>query len=143
MATRRAVKGLVLQLSIASVFTTVALSKNIDYPDDENQFVDGTTTDSTDVEDGVSNGLATPGTCKVEILYDPLDTVHQDLITARSDKAVRSWKIKNSNIGATTNHSCSFSGTVKTFKPKGAAGGLMEATLEIKLSAPAEYSEAA
>lgn len=141
-ATRRQAKGTVLQLSIASVFTTVALVKKIDYPDDEVQFMDGTALDSTFVEDGQATGLVTPGSTSIDLFYDPLDSVHQQVITKKLALTECDWKITNPNVGGTTAHSCTFKGIVKKFKPTAAVGAMLEASVEIKSTTLSAYSTA-
>ena len=143
MATKRQAKGTVLQLSIASVFTTVALVKKIDYPDDETQFTDGTSLDSTNTEDGVVTGLSTPGMCSADLFYDPLDSVHQALIASRIGRSTEAWKITNPNVGGTLAHACTFSGVIKKFKPSANVGGLLEASCEIKLTTICAFNVAA
>ena len=142
MAAKRIAKGTVLQISISSVFTTVAQVKKIDYPDDETQFFDGTGLDSTDVEDGIPTGFSIPGSVSADLFYDPLDAVHQKLISSRIAHTIESWKITNPNIGATTAHSCTFTGAIKKFKPSAAVGGALEGSLEVKLQSVSAYSTA-
>lgn len=143
MATKRAAKGTVLQISISSVFTTVAFVKKIDFPDDETQFYDGTALDSTDVEDGTPTNMSVPGSISADLFFDPLDTTHQLLITSRVAHTIESWKITNPNIGTSTKLTCTFSGAIKKFKPSAAVAGGLEASLEVKLSAPCAYAVAA
>lgn len=143
MSTKRQAKATVAQLSIATVFTTVAFTKKIDYPDDETQFTDGTSLDSTNVEDGTVTGFSIPGMCSLDLFYDPLDAVHKAIIAARISRSTESWKITNPNIGTATAHACTFSGVVKKFKPTANVGGLLEANCEIKLTNVCAYNAAA
>ncbi|MEI8019653.1 MAG: phage tail tube protein [Schlesneria sp.] len=140
MATKRIAKGTVLQLSIASVFTTVALCKKIDFPDDETEFYDGTALDSTDKEDGTPTGFGVPGSLSADLFYDPLDSVHQKLLTSRAAKTVETWQITNPNIGATTHLICSFTGAIKKFKPTAAVSAGLEASLDVKLATCSTYN---
>ncbi len=140
MATKRISKGTVLQLSISSVFTTVGQVKKIDFPDDETEFYDGTALDSTDKEDGEPTGFGTPGSMSADLFYDPLDSVHQKLLTSRAAKTKESWQITNPNIGATTALKCSFTGAIKKFKPTAAVSAGLEASLDVKLSSVSTYN---
>lgn len=106
---KRPAKGTVLQLSIATVYTTVAGISSIDEPSEEALFYDTTSLDSTAVEDGALVGLNSPGTCTVEGFADPLDSTHQAFFGAVGVQ--NDWKIINANLSG---YSCTFSGALKS-----------------------------
>lgn len=138
MSTRYSSKGTVLQLSIASVFTTVGGISNIDYPDSEVQFFDGTALESgVSMEDGEPTGHTAPGSVSGEFFYDPLDSTHQAVIDFLGSPAKASWKIKNDNISG---HACTFTGTLKKCQPKAKVNDGLVASLDIKLASIATYA---
>ncbi len=139
---KRAAKGTVLKMSISGVYTTVAQVKKVDYPDDETEFYDATTLDSTDKEDGETTGFSVPGSVSCDLFYDPVDVVHQAIIISRVNRWKENWNITNPNIGTGTAHVVTFSGRIKKFKPTAAVGSGLEASLEIKLTSVSSYNVA-
>ncbi|TXI04213.1 MAG: hypothetical protein E6Q76_12795 [Rhizobium sp.] len=137
MSNRYSSKGLQLQVSIASVFATVAAVKKLDLPDDETQFFDGTGFDDEDIQDGEPTGYGVPGTCSADLFLDPLDTNHKYLFASRAGKRKEAWQIVNPAIA---NWSCTFNGAIKKLKPTGSVGGALECSCEIKLSSIAVYA---
>lgn len=139
MSDKYSAKGTVLQLSIATVFTTVAGVSRVNYPDQDVQFYDATALDSgVSMEDGEPTGHVAPGSMDGEGFYDPADTVHQALVALLAAPSKESWKIINANI---TDHSCAFTGTLKKFTPTAAVGDGLKFNFEVKLASIATYSE--
>ena len=130
--TKRSSKGTVVQLSISSVFVTVAGISKIDEPDDEVQFFDGSSLDTgVGLEDGELTGHVAPGSVSGEGFADPLDSTHQALNDLMATPSKESWKITNPNLSG---YSVTFTGTLKTLKRTHAVKEGIKFNFEIKLA---------
>lgn len=138
MTTPSSSQGCLLQLSIASIFTTVGLTKNVELPNGEVQFFEANSTDAgTTVPDGELVGQSTPGEAGCELYYDPADAVHKIFpVDASTGGAYRDWKIVMPDTGSSV---VTFNGSVKSFAPKAAAKEGFMANLKIKLRTAATY----
>lgn len=129
-------KGVLLQRSIAMVFTTVAAIRRLNGPDGEVQFFDGTALDSgVDLEDGELTGHTSPGELSGELFYDPADSVHQlftDDLTAGGVHA--DWKVV-----LPASEEMPFTGSTRRFVPGAAVGDGLMADFAIKLRSQATY----
>ena len=111
--TKNAGKGSLLQVEIASVFTTIPQLTSIDGPDMKPE-----TYESRTLDDGAGigqkpTGYVAGGTVSFEGFLDPVGAAHQaltDLITA---PALVNWKLKFSDAASTV---WPFSGTLTNFK---------------------------
>lgn len=114
-------KAVVLQKSIASVFTTITQLESITYPDGKVEFLD-----VTDLAGGVGreklpSGYVDTQPCQFSGFLDPVGTTHKNLtadITA-PPAAAQSWKILNPDGSATA---WPFSGWVANFVPRAKVG---------------------
>ena len=129
---KRPAKGTVLQLSIATVFTTIAGISSVDEPSEEAMFSDVTDLNSTYVEDGAVSGMNAPGTCTVEGFADPLDATHQAFFGAVG--VTNDWKIINANLSG---YSVTFSGALKSAPRSHKVKDYIKFKADIKLDSPA------
>ncbi len=137
MSSRRSAKGFVLQLSIASTFTTVGGVSKIDFPDADVQFYDGSALDTgVGLEDGEPTGHVAPGQCSGEVFIDPEDPTHEALFGLLVAPAKRDWQIINASLA---DFECAFNGTLKKLQPTAAVGDGLKANFEIKLSGLPTY----
>lgn len=128
-------QGLLLQVEVASVFTTVAQCTNLDGPSDEVQFWDATCLESTDVEDGELADLTAPGEVSGTCFYDDANAVHAQMQTdIRNRGEHRNYQLV---LPTTGTPAMAFEGSAKTFKPKGSVKGGLEADFAVKLRTPA------
>lgn len=132
-------QGCALQISIASVFTTIGQVQSIDGPDGEVQFFDGTALDSgVSVEDGELTGMSTPGSVSITLLYDPSNSTHNALARKVEVGGVNdSWKEILPDSEEIT-----FSGSVAQFKPKAGAKDPFTADMRVKLRSVAAFPAA-
>lgn len=114
-------KTIVLQKSIATVFTAIAQLDMIDYPDGTVEFSDVTDLAGAVGRVKIPTGFVDTKPCTFSGFFDPVETTHQNLtddITA-PPSAAQSWKIINPD-GAST--AWAFSGWVANFKPRAKVG---------------------
>jgi hypothetical protein len=123
-------KDLVLYVKLNGTdFVAIGQITNLKPPSPEQQFEDATVLESDHVVDGEPVGLATPGECSGELLYDPTNTAHLDfyakcgaedavpvLCEIRKALTVR-WR---------------FNGTPSKFEPTAAVKSFMKASFAIK-----------
>ncbi|WP_437193563.1 phage tail tube protein [Planctomicrobium sp. SH527] len=134
--------GTLLQVSIASVLTTVAGLTSINFPNGEVQFWDATALDSTHVEDGELAGLSAPGECSGDGFYDPADTVQLAILgDIPIGGKYRDWAIVRPAPVSTDPPVaiCSFNGSIKSFNPKAAVKDGLKLDWSVKLRTMAEY----
>lgn len=131
-----AAKGTALQLSISSVYTTIACVKRLSGPDVEVQEGEVNALDSGVGMEYAPTGHVNGGTVRGTLYMDPVAATFQaltDLITA---PAVALWKILWSD-GATT--AWPFSGIFKGAVPSAEFNGFLMADFSIRLSGMVTY----
>lgn len=131
-------KGTVLQLSIASTYTTIAAVRSITSPAAEVGTYDATALDSGVGREHKVTGYVEGGSCMATIWLDPVAVTHQavsDLVTAPVDGSA--WKIIWADAAPTT---WSFSGPVKKFGPfKADLNEGVSGDIEVKLDGYVSY----
>lgn len=124
--------GTLLQLSIASVFTTIAQRVEIEPPERSRVDIETTDLDST-------NGTYIPcavlqnGELRLKVWHDASQATHAALLASlAAGTSSESWKMIFSDTGAEVD---AFSGFLKSYK-KGTAkvADLIDATIVIKIS---------
>lgn len=120
--------GTLLQLDIASVYTTVVQRTEIDPPERTRAKIETTDLDSTD-ETSIGASIRRNGEVKLKGWHDAAATTHAALLTAYTDGLARNWKIIFADAGNDTD---AFSGWVMSYK-KGTAqiDGLVEINITI------------
>lgn len=129
-------KGTALQLSIASVFTTIVQVMEITGPGAKPETFDATALDSGVGREKKPTGYADGGTVTFSLFFDPVAATHQaltDLITA---PVVSSWKVIWSDAASTE---WPFSGTLSGFEPNAALEDGLKADGEITLDGIPTY----
>lgn len=111
--TKYAGKGSILQLEIASVFTTITQLLSIDGPDMKPEVYESRTLDDGAGIGQKPTGYVNGGTVSVEGFFDPVGATHQALTDLVTAPAVVNWKIKYSDGSATA---WPFAGTLTNFK---------------------------
>ncbi len=128
--------GTLLQLDIATVFTTIGSRITINGPNMSPVLVDGTDLDDTDTQMIIS-GLVDLGEVSLTIHFLPTDTTHKLLHNlaagASRQTADSNWKIIFADSGATV---WSFSGPISSFEgPTNIqSDGTVQATVIIKIN---------
>lgn len=139
---KTAAKGTKLQLSIASVFTTVAYITEIDGPDPEVQFKDVTDLNSgVSLEDGEPTGHTAPGEVSFKGWYDPQATTHQACLAQITNPIANgkaNWKVvyPDPDLSETP-----FVGTCKQFKTGGKQNDFLTVDGSIKLAGLPTFPE--
>lgn len=138
MSNKIASKGTKLQLSIATVFTTIAAAMSIKGPGAKPEVMDTTALDSAAGREKKPNGYSDGGVVTATLFLDPQDTTHKTL----SEKCglppavPDSWKIIWSDAAPTT---WPFSGTLTGFDPGADVGNPLKADIEITLDGTVTY----
>lgn len=123
-------KGTLLQVSISSVFTTVAQRVSLDGPDRSVGTAETTTLDSTAKTFRAT--IVDNGTVGGKLYFDPQDATHLYLIGLVDTPGMASWKLTVPDADATV---FAFSGILTKLKMTGMeVEGNLEAEFEIKIS---------
>jgi len=136
MATKIASKGTALQLSISSVFTTIASITDLDGPTAEPGVFNPTTLDGGVGIPAKPTGYVSGGTVTCNGYFDPVETTHQactDLLTA---PAVASWKILWSDSATTA---WTFSGVLSQFSPSATTEDGLKFAMSVTLDGIPSY----
>lgn len=135
--TKWASKGTAVQLSIASVYTTIAQLDSIDGPNAEVQNYDGTALDSGVGMEFYPTGYTNGGTLNFGGFFDPVGVTLQALTDLASAPVVSLWKLIFSDTSATT---WAFSGILQNVpKPVAAIGDGLRFDASVKLSGLVAY----
>lgn len=130
-------KGSLLQLEIASVFTTISQMTSLDFPAPEVETFDGTCLDTTGPgKEPDPTGYADSGECGFELFFDPVLTVHQALTDLISAPAVVNWKAKFADAAVTV---WSFAGILTKLSPSAKMNDGVKAQGTIKLKGIPTY----
>lgn len=124
-------QGALLQLSIASVYTTVAQRLRIKPNEPTRNKLETTDLDST-AETSVS-GILREGEVELEVFLDTADATHAALWTLKGSGAVGDWKIIYADTGATVD---AFSGWISGGPTTGemTTDGLQKATIKMQIT---------
>ena len=123
-------QGTLLQLSIASSYTTVAQRVDIDMPEFTRAAIETTDLDAT--WESFVAGIMRSGELSFTANYDPANSTHAQLWTSVGSGTVESWKLILADAGAAE---FAFSGLITKFKPGTAeTDGLVRLQVCIKLS---------
>lgn len=114
MATKIASKGTNLQLSISSVYTTIASVSDLDGPSAEPGIFNPTTLDGGVGIPTKLTGYVAGGTMSFNGYFDPVETTHQALTDLLTTPAVSNWKIVWSDAATTA---WTFAGVLTQFSP--------------------------
>lgn len=107
-------KGTALQLSIASVYTTVIQMITINAPDANVQTYDATALDTVGAgEEHLPTGYVDGGICSGTAFFDPTAATQKAMTALITTPALANWKIIWSNLTEWP-----FSGTLTKFTPK-------------------------
>lgn len=129
-------KGTAIQLSIASVYTTISQTISIDAPSVEVQTFNATALDSGVGMPKKPTGYVDGGTANGSGFFDPVLAVHQALTDLLTTPAVALWKILWSDAATTA---WTFSGILKTFQPKADIGDGLKYDFSIELDGMVSY----
>lgn len=129
-------KGTLLQLEIASVYTTVAQRVRVAPPERTREEIDTTDLDSDD-ESSIP-GIRRGGEVELVCNYDPANATHAALLTSYNNGTVESWKVVYADSGAGED---SFDGWISSYK-KGEAevDGLVTLELTIKVTGNVSFT---
>lgn len=109
--------GVLLQLSIASVFTTIAQRIEIDHPERTREKLNTSDLDTTNAT-YIPAAILENGEVKFKLWHDAAQATHAALLASlAAGTASESWKIINSDTGAEVD---AFSGFITSYK-KGTA----------------------
>jgi hypothetical protein len=126
-------KGMRLQCSIASVFTTVAKVQDFDEPSYEKEFADNTGIDETDVlMKEQPTGFLKPKDMTFEVLYEPTNALHMLLEDKAEDTGTTGeldFKILNPVASSRTK---TFKGHVTSFVASHKKGAFQVAKVTVK-----------
>lgn len=123
-----ATQGTLLQLSISSVFTTIAQRVKVVANEVTRAKIDTTDLDST-WETSIP-GIPRGGEIELEINYDPGNATHAALWTSLGAGTVEDWKLILADAGAAA---FAFEGWITSFKPgEATVDGLQTASLKIQ-----------
>lgn len=138
--TKRAAKGTVLQLEIATVYTAVSHVGVINGPDAEVQVFDATTLDSdVSMDDGEPTGHTAPGSVSGDGFYDPALAIHEALTDLLAAPAKVDWKI----VYPSTLGEIAFTGVLINMTPNANTNEGIKFDYNVKLSSLATYPTAA
>ncbi len=132
MANRIASQGGKLQIEISSVYTEIDGFASMTFSGGDRSEINATAINDTTAKSVA--GLPNPLTAEVEILYDPLDTAHQALITKAAAGAVEDWRYL---FPATVSpaRKMDFSGQMTGFiRQVAESNGLLKANFKITVS---------
>ena len=129
-------KGTVLQLDIASTYTTIAQVTNVTAPDAEVETFDATHLGSGTGREKEPTGFVEGGTVSLSLFFDPVETTHQALTDLITTPAVSDWKIIWSDSGSTE---WDFSGVLKSFTPTAELADGLKADVSIELDGIVSY----
>ncbi|MEO1979213.1 MAG: hypothetical protein ABGZ24_01695 [Fuerstiella sp.] len=117
-----------VQVDIAATYTDIPGTQNIEVTGEDNSsFKNGGIADDCDTNKGT--GVSDPGGCKFSMLFDPADTVHQDLQDRHNAGGVGvPIKVFISATGATKAATC----TLKKFDLKADKKGGWMADVEFE-----------
>jgi hypothetical protein len=126
-------KGMMLKLSVASTFTTIAQLLSFDKDDMNAETFECDTLDNANA--GIPyapTGRTEGGSVSGDMFLDPALTIHKNLLTLLTTPATSSWEIVFSNTNATT---WPFTGAGFSLAgPKAALKDGVKASFKIKLS---------
>lgn len=123
-------QGAVLQLSIASVYTTVAQRVRIKPNDSTRNKLETTDLDST-AETSVS-GIIREGEVELEVFLDTADATHAAIWTLKGSGAVGDWKIIYADTGATVDAFSAWISGIST--GEFTTDGLQKATIKTQIT---------
>lgn len=123
-------KGTALQLSIASVYTTITQVEGLQGPGMKPQTFDATALDSGVGMEFKPTGYTDGGELTGNLFFDPVAATHQALTDLVTTPAVASWKTLWSD-GATT--AWPFTGVLNNFDPSASKNDGLKAAFGIKL----------
>lgn len=124
-------KGTALQLSVASVYTTVAQVVSLDGPSMESETYESDTLDNTSAGIPYSpTGRTEGGSVSGELFFDPVLSIHLSMLALLTTPTTAAWKMLFAD-SATTDWT--FSGAGLQFGPKVALGDGLKASFSIKL----------
>lgn len=129
-------KGTALQLSIATVFTTIAGVTEISGPDAEVQTFDATALDGGAGREHEPTGYVEGGTVSWSMFFDPVAATLQALTDLITTPAVASWKLKWSDSATTE---WPFSGILTKCTPSASLDDGLKADGELKLDGIVSY----
>jgi len=129
-------KGLQLQLSISSVFTTIINLDSINPPAPKVQTVETTALDTPTGQEHKPTGWVDGGACSGSGFLDPTAASVKALTALITAPVVASWKTIFPDVAATA---WPFNGTLDEFAPSGKVGDFMRYTFNIKLDGIAAY----
>ncbi len=123
-------KGTLLQLEIASTYTTIGQRVSIDGPQTSVTEVEVTDLDSTIVE--TVPGLPDPGSISFTCYLDWADAAHDDIFGFAGSPSVEQWRLV---FPTTTPTNLSFDGYVTAWSPTGLeANGMAQFNATIRLT---------
>jgi len=129
-------KGAALQLSIASVFTTIAQMRSFNGPDAEVQTFDGTALDSGVGMEHYPTGYVEGGNVNGSLFFDPVAATLQALTDLKTAPAISLWKEKWSDTALTE---WPFSGILTRVNPKAEVNQGLMADINVKLTGIPTY----
>jgi hypothetical protein len=129
-------KGTAIQLSVASVYTTVSQTISIDAPSVDVQTYNATALDSGVGMEKKPTGFVDGGVANGSGFFDPVLAIHQAMTDLLTAPAVALWKIIWSDAALTQ---WPFSGILKTFQPKADIGDGLKYDFSIELDGMVAY----
>jgi hypothetical protein len=136
MAVKVSSKGAALQLSISSVFTSIASLDTLNAPAAKVQTVDTTCLDSPVGMEHKPTGWVDGGACSGSGFLDPVEATHKALTALIAAPLISQWKVKWSDIAATV---WPFNGTLDEFAPTAKVGDFLRFTFNITLDGITTY----
>lgn len=129
--TKIACKGTKLQQTISAAFVDIAQIISMNFSGSASETWDATTLDTDVWKEHPVSGYSEPGSCGLEIFYDPALAGHQAMTDRLGAPAADSYKAIYSDSANTEQ---AFSGTGLTFGNTVAMGDGLKASIEIKIS---------
>ena len=129
-------KGAALQLTIASVLTTITQVKEFTAPDSEVGTYDSTALDSGVGRDHDTTGYVEGGKVSFSAFFDPQATTHKACTALMATPAKKDWNIIWSDAGTTN---WPFNGIQTKFTPKAAVDEGLMVDGEIQLNGITAY----
>jgi len=136
MATKISSKGLALQLSIATVFTSIAALDTINAPAPKVQTVDTTCLDTPIGMEHKPTGWVDGGACSGSGFLDPVEATLKALTALITTPAVASWKVKWPDAANTV---WPFNGVLDELAPAGKVGDFVRFNFNITLDGIVTY----
>jgi len=127
-------KGTVAGIMISAVKTPFTGIKDISGVDRTADAYDSTTHDETGLGKQFTSGLIDYGTVTFEVLYNEIDLTTLTTAIGLALSHMGGGVSDTFYVTEPKGHSVSFSGFVKSFKPKAPVAGLKSAALEIQVS---------